>query len=90
MLRVEAQTRLGALALDVALEVRPGECLALAGPSGAGKTSVLRVAAGLLRPERGLVEAAGETWLDTRRGSTCRPSGAAAATCSRSTRSSRT
>ncbi len=43
MLRVEARTRLGELALDVALEVRAGECLALAGPSGAGKTSVLRV-----------------------------------------------
>lgn len=68
MLRVEAQTRLGALALDVALAVRPGECLALAGPSGAGKTSVLRVAAGLLCPERGLVEAGGDTWLDTARG----------------------
>jgi molybdate transport system ATP-binding protein len=68
VLRVEARTRLGALALEVALEVRPGECLALAGPSGAGKTSVLRVAAGLLRPERGLVEADGETWLDTTRG----------------------
>ena len=33
MLRVEAQTRLGALKLDVALEVAAGECLALAGPS---------------------------------------------------------
>ena len=65
VLRVEAQTRLGALALDVALEVGPGECLALAGPSGAGKTSVLRVAAGLLRPENGLVQAGEETWLDT-------------------------
>ncbi len=68
MLRVEAQHRLGALPLDVALEVAPGECLALAGPSGAGKTSVLRVAAGLLRPERGRVEADGEAWLDTERG----------------------
>jgi molybdate transport system ATP-binding protein len=68
VLRVEARTRLGALALEVALEVEAGECLAVAGPSGAGKTSVLRVAAGLLRPEHGVVEAAGETWLDTRRG----------------------
>jgi molybdate transport system ATP-binding protein len=68
VLRVEAQTRLGALELNVAFEVPAGQCLALAGPSGAGKTSVLRVAAGLLRPDRGLVEAAGETWLDTERG----------------------
>ena len=68
MLRVEAQHRLGALPLEVALDVAPGECLALAGPSGAGKTSVLRVAAGLLRPERGRVEADGEAWLDTERG----------------------
>ncbi len=67
MLRVEAGHRLGALALDVSVVVRPGECLALAGPSGAGKTSLLRVAAGLLRPERGLVQANGETWLDTSR-----------------------
>jgi molybdate transport system ATP-binding protein len=68
VLRVEASTRLGALDLDVALEVQAGECLAVAGPSGAGKTSLLRVAAGLLRPGRGLVRANGETWLDTERG----------------------
>jgi molybdate transport system ATP-binding protein len=68
VLRAEARTKLGALELEVALEVRAGECLALAGPSGAGKTSVLRIAAGLVRPERGLVEANGETWLDTKRG----------------------
>ncbi len=68
MLRVEARHALGDLPLDVELCVEPGECLALAGPSGAGKTSILRVAAGLLRPERGLVEANGETWLDTERG----------------------
>jgi len=67
VLRVEARTRLGALELDVALEVEAGECLALAGPSGAGKTTVLRVAAGLLRPDEGVVETGGESWLDTGR-----------------------
>ena len=64
MLRVEAATRLGAFDLDVALEVPAGECLALAGPSGAGKTTVLRVAAGLVRPERGRVSCGEEVWLD--------------------------
>ena len=59
---------LGDLRLDVELTVEQGECLALAGPSGAGKTSLLRVASGLLRPEHGRVEANGETWLDTARG----------------------
>ncbi len=53
MLRLEADTRVGDLRLRLALEVAPGRCLALAGPSGAGKTTVLRIAAGLARPERG-------------------------------------
>ena len=65
MLSVAARTELGATALDVALDVRAGECLALAGPSGAGKTSVLRVVAGLLRPREGRVTCGGEVWLDT-------------------------
>jgi molybdate transport system ATP-binding protein len=68
LLRVDVTHTLGALSLDVALAVDRGECLALAGPSGAGKTSVLRVAAGLLRPEQGRVRANGEIWLDTEHG----------------------
>ncbi len=68
MLRVEAQARLGAFTLDVALETAAGSCLALAGPSGAGKTSVLRVVAGLVAPERGRVSCGDELWLDTATG----------------------
>jgi len=68
MLALEARTRLGALELDVALAVGVGECLALAGPSGAGKTSLLRTVAGLFEPTKGRVSCDGEHWLDTGRG----------------------
>lgn len=50
------------------LQCAPGELLALVGPSGAGKTSVLRVLAGLMRPPHGRLQVAGEVWLDTERG----------------------
>lgn len=68
MLSAELRTRVGALSLDVALEVPSGGCLALAGPSGAGKTTVLRAVAGLVRPDEGRIACGGETWLDTARG----------------------
>ena len=73
MLALEADTALGALRLQFGLEVPDGECLAVAGPSGAGKTSVLRIVAGLLRPERGRVRCGEETWLDTARGLSLAP-----------------
>src|SRR3954447_14777653 len=60
--------RLGAFELDVALETPAGGCLALAGPSGAGKTSILRVVAGLVRPDEGRVTCGEAVWLDTARG----------------------
>lgn len=39
----------------VSLAVAPGELLQVAGPNGTGKTTLLRVASGLLRPESGTV-----------------------------------
>lgn len=68
MLSLELEARIGAVELAVALEVPEGGCLALAGPSGAGKTSVLRAVAGLLTPDRGHVRCDGRTWLDTAAG----------------------
>ena len=39
----------------VSLEVRPGELMHVSGPNGTGKTTLLRVITGLLRPEQGSV-----------------------------------
>jgi len=60
--------RRGTLELDVALEVAPGETVALMGPSGAGKTTCLELLAGLLRPRHGHVACAGDVWLDSASG----------------------
>jgi molybdate transport system ATP-binding protein len=69
-----------ATALEVAVEQRqpmplsgafrcePGQVLALVGPSGAGKTSMLRVLAGLMKPERGRIRVGEELWCDTAAG----------------------
>ncbi len=59
---------MGDIALDVALQISPGECLALAGPSGAGKTTVLRMIAGTQSPGRGRVVCDEQVWLDSERG----------------------
>ncbi|WP_228718475.1 ABC transporter ATP-binding protein [Kitasatospora acidiphila] len=50
----DGEQRLTALD-DVELRVAPGEFVAVAGPSGSGKSSLLAVAATLLTPDRGQV-----------------------------------
>ena len=44
----------------VDLVVGAGEVVALVGPNGSGKTTLLHLAAGLERPDRGMVEVVGE------------------------------
>lgn len=40
---------------DMTLQVRPGEVLALIGPNGVGKSTLIRAASGILRPLQGYV-----------------------------------
>src|SRR5947199_8592506 len=65
MLHAELAHRVGGIELDVSLDVSPGRCLALAGPSGAGKTTILRMLAGIVRPRHGRITHRGEVWIDT-------------------------
>ncbi|MDQ6911007.1 MAG: ATP-binding cassette domain-containing protein, partial [Actinomycetota bacterium] len=45
---------------DVSVEIPSGSLTALLGPSGGGKSTVLRVIAGLEQPDSGTVEIDGE------------------------------
>jgi molybdate transport system ATP-binding protein len=72
MLRVSLRKRLqaahGEMELAVDMELATGELAALSGPSGAGKSCLLRMLAGLMRPDAGRIEADGEAWFDSAAG----------------------
>jgi molybdate transport system ATP-binding protein len=66
-LEVDIRHRLGTFQLDARFAAGGG-LIALFGRSGAGKTSVVNVIAGLIRPAEGRVAVDGEALLDTGRG----------------------
>jgi molybdate transport system ATP-binding protein len=71
-LRLDLGLPLRAFELELAIALGR-ETVALVGPSGAGKTTVLRAIAGLARPARGRVTCGGETWFDAARRIDLRP-----------------
>lgn len=68
MLVAELRLELRDVTVRGALDVSTPQPLALVGRSGAGKTSILRVIAGVLRPASGTVRCGEQVWLDTARG----------------------
>jgi iron(III) transport system ATP-binding protein len=53
-----------AAAFEVSLEVPSGGTIALLGPAGCGKTTILRCVAGLETPDWGTIEIDGQTVFD--------------------------
>ena len=52
---------------NISLDVKPGEFLCIIGASGCGKTTALRLAAGLYQPTSGTVAFDGKPMLEPRR-----------------------
>ena len=51
---------------SLARTMAPGSILVLFGPSGAGKTTILRTIAGLMRPDSGRIVFEGNDWFNSR------------------------
>jgi molybdate transport system ATP-binding protein len=68
MLRVDVSKRLGEFTVEASF-ASEGRVTGLFGASGAGKTSLINMIAGLLRPDRGVIAIDGETLDDTSAGS---------------------
>ena len=62
-LELDIAVALRSFELGVSLSIG-AETVALVGPSGAGKTTVLRAIAGLRRPDRGRIALGGRAWFD--------------------------
>src|SRR6266436_8743617 len=63
MLRVDVSKQLGEFSLEASF-ASEGRVTGLFGASGAGKTSLINIIAGLLRPDRGIIAIDGETLDD--------------------------
>jgi len=68
VLRARVLKRLGAFALEAALEAEDRSILVLVGESGSGKTTLLRLLAGLLRPDEGRITLGSDVLADTASG----------------------
>jgi molybdate transport system ATP-binding protein len=71
VIRIDIQKKLfsseGVITLGVNLDLRAGSLTALFGPSGAGKTTMLRILAGLTKPDAGKIQFGDTVWFDSDR-----------------------
>lgn len=68
MLEAEFAVQLRDFPLAVSLSAEEGGMLVLVGESGAGKSTILNILAGLIDPDRGTIRLNGETYFDSAQG----------------------
>ena len=68
MIHVDVAMRRGDFSLDARFTTPEAGVVALFGRSGCGKTTLVNLISGLLRPDRGRIDIGGETLLDTASG----------------------
>jgi molybdate transport system ATP-binding protein len=66
-LQKKLHTADGEMQLEMNLQIESGSFVSLYGSSGAGKTSVLRMLAGFMKPDDGHITIGDVVWFDTRR-----------------------
>jgi molybdate transport system ATP-binding protein len=62
----QLETNNGKLNLEVKLDINQGDFVTLFGKSGVGKTTLLRIIAGLSNPEKGSLNVDGQSWFDSK------------------------
>src|ERR1700753_2350823 len=77
MISVDIEKKLkaysGQQVLKIAAQFPTGSITKIYGPSGAGKTTFLKIIAGLIEPEKGKIMVDDTTWLDTNSGISLSP-----------------
>lgn len=73
MLFAQLRKTLGDLKIDLTFQSDQARVIALFGPSGAGKTSVISMIAGLIRPDSGKIKLNGSTFFDSQVGTNMPP-----------------
>ena len=63
----------GEMTLNIEEQVEKGSFVTLYGKSGAGKTSALRIMAGLLKADQGRISVNGSIWMDSEKGISLKP-----------------
>ena len=69
MIKLSIKKRLkgaeGLFDLSIDVNFPENEISVLTGPSGAGKTSILRMISGLMKPDHGMIKVGNESWFDS-------------------------